>query len=102
MAGIMDLIWPGAFVIQSIHMVARLGIADLLGPEPRSTDDFAEVAQAPPNEPDPSKFLDVWFIGGGGERTEVEFRALLRRAGFALARVVPTGEPSAILESRSA
>ena len=36
MAGVMDLIWPGAFVAQSIHVVARLGIADLLGAEPRT------------------------------------------------------------------
>ncbi|HEU4368605.1 MAG TPA: methyltransferase [Methylomirabilota bacterium] len=59
-----------------------------------------ESVSKPPNEPDPNKFLDVWFIGGGGrERTEAEYRALLRRAGFALARAVPTGAPSAILES---
>src|SRR5262249_46487951 len=60
-----------------------------------------EGVSKPPNEPDPSKFLDVWFIGGGGcERTEAEYRALLRRGGFELVRVVPTGGPSAILESR--
>ena len=59
-----------------------------------------EGVSKPPNEPDPNKFLDVWFIGGGGcERTEAEFRALLHRGGFALARVVPTGGPSALLES---
>jgi len=60
-----------------------------------------EGVSKPPNEPDPSKFLDVWFIGGGGcERTEAEYRALLRRGGFELVRVVPTGGPSGILESR--
>jgi hypothetical protein len=43
----------------------------------------------------------VWFIGGGGyERSEAEYRALLRRGGFTLARVVSTGGSSAILESR--
>jgi hypothetical protein len=41
----MDLIWPGAFVVQSIHVVARLGIADFLGPEPRTVDELAEKAQ---------------------------------------------------------
>ncbi len=52
-----------------------------------------EGVSKPPNEPDPNKFLDVWFIGGGGcERTETEYRALLRRGGFTLERVVPTGE----------
>lgn len=45
MPGVMDLIWPGAFVVQSIHVVARLGIADLLGPEPRTADELAEAAQ---------------------------------------------------------
>jgi hypothetical protein len=64
---------------------------------------LVEGVSKPPNEPDPNKFLDVWFIGGGGgERTEAEYRALLHRSGFALARVVPTGGPSAILESRPA
>ena len=60
-----------------------------------------EGVSKPPNVPDPNKFLDVWFIGGGGrERTEAEYRALLRSGGFALERVVPTDGPSAILESR--
>jgi hypothetical protein len=60
-----------------------------------------EGVSAPPNEPDPNKFLDVWFIGGGGcERNEAEYRALLRRAGFELARVVPTGGSHAVLEGR--
>jgi SAM-dependent methyltransferase len=60
-----------------------------------------EGVSKPPNEPDPNKFLDVWFVGGGGcERTEAEYRALLRGGGFELARVVATGGPSAILESR--
>ena len=31
MPGVMDLIWPSAFVVQSIHVVARLDIADILG-----------------------------------------------------------------------
>ena len=59
-----------------------------------------EGVSAPPNEADPNKFLDVWFIGGGCERTEAEYRALLHRAGFTLARVVPTGGSHAILEGR--
>ena len=60
-----------------------------------------EGVSKPPNEPDPNKFLDVWFIGGGGcERSEVEYRALLRGGGFELVRMVSTGGPSAILESR--
>ena len=46
MPGIMDLIWPGAFVVQSIHVVARLGIADILGPEPRTVEDLASAVDA--------------------------------------------------------
>jgi len=42
----------------------------------------------------------VWFIGGGGERTEAEYRTLLRDGGFILVRVVPIGGSSALLESR--
>jgi len=58
-----------------------------------------EGVSKPPNEPDPNKFFDVWFIDGGGrERTEAEYRTLLHRAGFTLARVVSTGSASAILE----
>jgi hypothetical protein len=58
-----------------------------------------EGVSKPPNEPDPNKFFDVWFIDGGGrERTEAEYRTPLHRAGFTLARVVSTGSASAILE----
>src|SRR5436309_13268268 len=46
MPGVMDLIWPGAFVVQSIHVVARLGIADVLGPEPRTVEDLASAVDA--------------------------------------------------------
>jgi hypothetical protein len=38
--------------------------------------------------------------GGGQERNEAEFRALLAQAGFELKRVIRTTSPSAILESR--
>src|ERR1700746_2504958 len=37
---------------------------------------LVEGVSKPPNEPDPNKFLDVWFISGGGyERSEAEYRA---------------------------
>ena len=39
----MELIWPSAFVVQSIHVVARLGLADILGPEPRTIDELAKA-----------------------------------------------------------
>jgi SAM-dependent methyltransferase len=69
------------------------------GMEPDGRLLLIEGVSKPPNEPDRNKFFDVWFIDGGGrERTEAEYRILLRRAGFALARVVPTAGPSAIIE----
>src|SRR6266446_5951891 len=43
MPGVIDLIWPSAFIVQSIHVVARLGIADVLATEPWSADEFAEA-----------------------------------------------------------
>jgi hypothetical protein len=60
-----------------------------------------EGVAKPPNEPDTNKFLDVWFIGSGGcERTEAEYKTLLRRAGLRLTQVVPIGGSSAVLERR--
>ena len=60
-----------------------------------------EGVAKPPNEPDTNKFLDVWFIGSGGcERTEAEYKTLLRRAGLRLTQVVPIGGSSAVLEGR--
>lgn len=55
----------------------------------------------PPNEPDPGKFMDLHMlvILGGMERTASDFRALLKEAGFALTRVIPTGGPHSIIES---
>jgi hypothetical protein len=41
----MDFIWPGLFVVQSIHVVARLNIADLLGLEPQTADELAEAVE---------------------------------------------------------
>ena len=46
MPGVMDLIWPNAFVVQSIHVVARLGVADILGDEPQTAEQLAGRVQA--------------------------------------------------------
>jgi hypothetical protein len=55
----------------------------------------------PPNEPDLGKFTDLNMLVllGGRERTEADFRALLREADFSLARVIPTAGPHSIIES---
>ena len=53
-----------------------------------------------PDEPHPGKIMDfVMLVGlGGQERTEQEYADLLREAGFALNKVVPTASPMSIIE----
>lgn len=46
--------------------------------------------------------LNMLLLTGGCERTEVEYRALLGAAGFALKRIVPTGTPISIIEATAA
>jgi hypothetical protein len=43
--------------------------------------------------------LDMLANPGGQERTEAEYNALLKRAGFKLERIIPTPTPVKILES---
>jgi hypothetical protein len=54
------------------------------------------------NEPFQGKFLDLHMllIPGGKERTESEYGNLLRRAGFDLTRIVPTGSEISIVEGK--
>jgi SAM-dependent methyltransferase len=59
----------------------------------------------PPSEPDPGRFFDMAMLvvtPGGRERSEADFRALLRDAGFSLSRGIPTVGPLSIVESRPA
>ena len=46
-------------------------------------------------------FLDLWMLvfAGGRERTEEEYRTLLRSAGLSLSKVVPTGSPVNVIET---
>lgn len=62
---------------------------------------LVEWVLKPPNEPDLGKFTDLNMLVllGGRERTESDFRALLRKAGFSLSRVIPTAGPHSIIES---
>ncbi len=59
-----------------------------------------ECVLKPPNEPDLGKFLDLHMLVllGGRERTESDFKSLLRKAGFSLTRVIPTGVLHSIIE----
>jgi hypothetical protein len=53
-----------------------------------------------PDDPHPGKIMDfVMLLGlGGQERTEQQYADLLREAGFALSRVVPTASPMSVIE----
>jgi hypothetical protein len=55
------------------------------------------------NTPHPGKMLDMMMLvgPGGQERTEQEYSALLHKAGFRLARLVPTASPVSIVEAAS-
>jgi hypothetical protein len=64
---------------------------------------LVESVLKPPNEPDLGKFNDLIMLvvaPGGRERTEAEFTDLLRKAGFALTRVIPATGITSIVESR--
>ncbi|MBC6989686.1 methyltransferase [Hymenobacter sp. BT491] len=52
------------------------------------------------NAPSPAKFLDLQMLLllPGCERTEAEYRVLFDKAGFELARIVPTMSPFSVLE----
>jgi SAM-dependent methyltransferase len=55
--------------------------------------------------PTEGKFLDLEMLvlfSGGRERTAAEYRALLARAGFRLARIIPTVQSFNVLEARRA
>jgi hypothetical protein len=47
--------------------------------------------------------LDILTLlaSGGQERTETEYEELLRKAGFRLARVVPTNSAVSVVEANS-
>jgi hypothetical protein len=51
--------------------------------------------------PHPGKVLDMVMlvVPGGQERTEAEYAALLKKAGFRLARVVPTASDASVVEA---
>jgi hypothetical protein len=51
--------------------------------------------------PHPGKMTDIVMLAipGGQERTEKEYRSLLGKAGFHLARVVPTDSAVSVVEA---
>jgi hypothetical protein len=60
-----------------------------------------ETVLAPGNEPHFGKWLDIemFMLPGGRERTEEEFRHLLKQAGLRLTRIVPNETPLSVIES---
>jgi hypothetical protein len=60
-----------------------------------------EMVLTPGNDPHPAKFLDIEMLAlpKGRERTADEFGALFARAGFELARIVPTQSPVCVIEA---
>lgn len=56
------------------------------------------------NAPSPGKLLDVNMLvmTGGFERTEEQYRALYRAAGFELTRITPINPASSVIEGRPA
>lgn len=56
----------------------------------------------PGNDPYPGKFMDInmLVITGGRERTELEYRALLDRAGLTITRIIPAHPLASIIEAK--
>jgi hypothetical protein len=63
-----------------------------------------EAVIPPGNQPDFGKLIDLemMLMPGGRERTADEFASLFSRAGFELARIVPTESPLSVIEARVA
>ena len=63
---------------------------------------IVETVLPGPNEPSPGRLLDLIMLANaprGQERTLEEYRELLARADFRLARVVPTASPVSVIEA---
>lgn len=62
---------------------------------------IVEFVLPPGNEPFFGKWLDLHMlvVASGRERTAAEYEALLRAAGFALARIVPTAAGPSVVEA---
>jgi hypothetical protein len=61
-----------------------------------------EAVIPPGNQPDFGKLIDIEMLlmPGGRERTADEFASLFSRAGFHLARIVPTESPLSVVDAR--
>jgi hypothetical protein len=78
-------------ILRNVHAAAPAGARLLL----------VESVVPEGGEPSLSKLTDVHMMvmTGGRERTEAEYAELFERAGFRLARVVPTASPVSVVEA---
>lgn len=85
---------------QCLSILRNVRIA--MGPVARLL--IVEMVLAAGDAPHPGKLLDMVMLAqlGGQERTEAEYSALLDKAGFRLARVVPTNSAASIMEAVAA
>jgi hypothetical protein len=83
-------------------VVILKNIRTALAGKPQGRVILLETVIAPGNAPDFGKLIDLemLLIPGGRERTADEFAALFARAGFELARIVPTQSPLSVVEAR--
>lgn len=84
---------PALAILRNIHRAQR---------DPEGRVILLESVLAPGNAPDFGKIMDLEMMAlpGGRERTAEEFRSLFDRAGYALARIVPTQRPLSVIEAR--
>ena len=99
-----------------VGVAVELGLADRLAVSPRTAEELAAevgahwaplllIERVLPEQvgledlDDVLADLEMLTSPGGQERTEAEYTALLKRAGFKLERTIPTLTPVKILES---
>ncbi|HKR65798.1 MAG TPA: methyltransferase [Thermoanaerobaculia bacterium] len=87
--------WPDErcdAILANVHRAAAPGATVLL----------VETILTPPPQPSPVTFMDMNMLVmlDGRERTADEYGEMLRRAGFAMQRVIPTGGMFGLVEAR--
>jgi hypothetical protein len=88
--------WPDELCLRIFRNIRRV-----IAPSGRML--LIEMIVPEDNKPSPAKAFDMTmmlFPPNGLERTEKEYRELLRQGGFELARVVPTASPVSVIEAR--
>jgi hypothetical protein len=86
--------WPDDRCDAILQNVARAAA-------PGTTLLLVETVLPPPPQPSPVTFMDINMLVmlGGRERTSEEYGEMLRRGGFAMQRVIPTGGMFGLIEA---